>query len=186
MSIVSSLSSNNSMNWFEFKSFRYAGVMLLSVVALSGCAHTSSKESKAEPEKSSVSQLDKSVVPQPAAASSTKGLDTTAKKPVVKKNTNTVPQQVLTVANTIQKRVESNLYVPKKAIGVLSTEINFHIDRETNLVSVKIVKSSGNFEFDNRVKIAVFNSFPLPGVTSLNDTQYHYLQDINLTVRPEK
>ncbi|CAH0540941.1 cell envelope integrity protein TolA [Vibrio marisflavi] len=99
---------------------------------------------------------------------------------------NGVPQQVQSAANIIRQSIEKNLYVPNSAVGKLSTEVRLQLNKETQLTSVKIVRSSGNTEFDNRVKMAVYNSFPIAAIAPLNEKQYHFLKEIDLTVKPEK
>lgn len=64
--------------------------------------------------------------------------------------------------------------------------VDIRINRDTQLTSFKIVNSSGNLDFDNRVKLAVFKSFPMPSVAPLPKLAYQQLKEIHLKIAPEK
>lgn len=159
--------------WFSFRHRMTKALSAsLTLALLSGCAHQVPKQVQVEK-------------PQNATQLSTTAPEKAGKATPAKQE-NTVPQPVQNAANMILKRIEGNLYVPQSAVGVLSTEVRLNLDKDTHLTDVKVVKSSGSTEFDNRVKIAVFKSFPISDIAPLNDNEYRYLKEIDLTVKPEK
>lgn len=93
--------------------------------------------------------------------------------------------EVSEVAQLLRQRISDHLYLPDSYIG-LQVMVDIRINRDTQLTSFKIVNSSGNVDFDNRVKLAVFKSFPIPAVAPLPKLAYQQLKEIHLKISPEK
>ncbi|MGF1742767.1 cell envelope integrity protein TolA [Vibrio profundum] len=93
--------------------------------------------------------------------------------------------EVSEVAQLLRRRISDHLYLPESYIG-LQAMVEIRINRDTQLTFFKIVNSSGNVDFDNRVKLAVFKSFPIPAVAPLPKLAYQQLKEIHLKIAPEK
>ena len=87
------------------------------------------------------------------------------------------------VAWAIKERVSENWNEPGDFSG-LSVEFLVKVNREGNVLSVKMTRSSGNARLDESAENAIFKASPLPFPKEARF--YEYLKEFNFVFKPEK
>ncbi|HCK76644.1 MAG TPA: protein TolA, partial [Gammaproteobacteria bacterium] len=86
------------------------------------------------------------------------------------------------VAWAIKEQVSRNWSEPGDFSG-LSVEFLVKVDREGNVLSVKMTRSSGDARLDDSAENAIFKSSPLPFPGEARF--YEYLKEFNFIFKPE-
>jgi len=86
------------------------------------------------------------------------------------------------LAAVIKRKVEIHWSTPGDFSG-LSVEFLVKVDREGNVLSVKMTRSSGNARLDNSAESAIFKASPLPFPS--DPRFYPYLKEFNFIFKPE-
>ncbi|MGB1446720.1 MAG: energy transducer TonB, partial [Arenicellales bacterium] len=86
------------------------------------------------------------------------------------------------VAWAIKEQVEKNWSEPGDFSG-LSVAFLVKVDRQGNVLSVKMTRSSGNARLDESAENAIFKASPLPFPGEARF--YEYLKEFNFVFKPE-
>jgi colicin import membrane protein len=82
----------------------------------------------------------------------------------------------------LQAAVRSNWIQPPTSTLGLSALINVHVRPTGEVISARVIRSSGNALFDRSAEIAVLKASPLPIPT--NPRYYKYLKNFNFEFKP--